>query len=314
MRVSVPVVLILFCLVASNRAADDANLTFRLGPTEQVTYSWTMQTLNETEGREKGRLFKLSTDSSFSMSMQLKGLVLKRDGVPVAVKLQDVSYTDKKAVDQSKVELYASSRKFKVIEDGKVSVDSENDIGLDKVNDYRERFRQIEAGEVRLVLDAAGKPIDASGDAGIVNALKGGGAQGIFPILAGKAVKVGESWEDSFEISMLGDFKLSTPALIKSKMTFSKWEEKDGVKLARIDVVNNWENGELRGENGQGLLVEITKTDGTGTGWCLFDPAKGQFVEGDLTMVMKYHLQGERAGQAVGLDVNGRTRYTFKRQ
>lgn len=311
MRLCVALALIV-CAFAV-RSGDDANLTFRFPPTDQVTYSWTMQTLNETEGREKGRAFKLSTDSGFTMNMQLKGLLLKRDGVPVAVKLQDVSYTDKKSVDQSKVELYASSRKFKIIEDGKVSVDSENDIGLDKVNDYRERFRAIEAGEVRLILDAAGKPIDATGDAAIVAALKGGGAQGIFPILAGKTVKIGESWEDSFEISMLGDFKLATPAQIKSKMTFAKWEEKDGVKLARIEVTNNWENGELRGENTQGLLVEIAKTDGTGTGWCLFDPAKGQFVEGDMTMVMKYHIQGERAGQAVGLDVNGRTRYMFSR-
>jgi hypothetical protein len=177
----------------------------------------------------------------------------------------------------------------------------------------RERFRTIEATEVRLVLDNAGKPIDAQGDQNIVNAMKGSGAQGLFPILAGKTVKVGESWEDSFEMPQLGEFRLAQPAVIKSKMTFVKWEEKDGIKLARIETASTWANAELKGENGAGLLVEITKKEGSGAGWCLFDPIVGQFVDGELGMVMKYHIQGERGGEAVGLDVSGKTRYVFTR-
>lgn len=309
---------ILFAAVFSSLALcagdDAADLTFRFNSASLVRYSWTMTNANVTEGRDQGRPFKFTNDTTFATTMELKGLLLKRDGIPLAVKYYDASYTEKKAIDQSSIEVQASAKKMKVTENGKVIVDSENDIGLDKVNDMRERFKSIEATEVRMVLDNTGKPIDAQGDVAIVNALKGNGAQGLFPILAGKTVKVGESWEESFEMPQLGEFKLAQPAVIKSKMTFVRWEEKNGEKLARIEVATAWANDELKGENGAGLLVEITKKEGGGAGWCHFDPKTGLFVDGELAMVMKYHLQGERGGEAVGLDITGNTRYVFSRK
>jgi hypothetical protein len=151
------------------------------------------------------------------------------------------------------------------------------------------------------------------GESALVETIKNQ-AQAIFPILAGKEVKVGESWQDELKMPNLGDFKLAKPAVVRSKMTFAKWEVKDGRRLAQIELASAWEKQDLKGENTEGLLVEITKVNGCSTGTCLFDPATGQFVEGAIDVVIQYRIDGERDGQATGLDVSGKTAFKFTRK
>jgi hypothetical protein len=302
--------------MAGEAAGAAANLSFRLTPEQLLEYRWTIETHNVSEGREKGRAFKLTDDSIFEMTMALKGLLLKREGTPVGVHLRDTSYKNSKSIDQSRIDMEVTSRSMKVIQDGKTVVDSDNDIGLDRVNDLRERYKTLESNEVRLVLDPTGKPLDATGDANIVAALKSGGAQGLFPPLAGKAVEVGGTWKSTLEIPQLGEFRLAKPVEIVSQMTFTGWEEKAGVKLARILIESSWENATVHGESNKGMLAEITRTGEakSGGGSCLFDPASGHFVEGGVTMNIQYHIEGEQNKEAVGLDVTTRSSYTFKKK
>jgi len=122
---------------------------------------------------------------------------------------------------------------------------------------------------------------------------------------------VGESWESSFSMAKLGEFRLAKPAVVRPKMTFSKWVVKDGKDLAQIELQSVLETRELKGENDSRTLVEFTQFDRRGAGTCLLDPATGRFVEGAFEIASKYHLDGEREGQTMGLDVAGKTRYTF---
>jgi hypothetical protein len=294
-------------------AADDdpADLRLRLPFSEVARYAWTISSVTESKGREMGKPFTLTSDSTFAMTLVLKGLPRKGDTIPVSVRLQEVSIRDKKAISaESSVELFASKSRVKCTENGKVVVDSDNDIGLDRMADFQQPIKQMETAEIRSVLDAAGRQSDIQGDAELVDTVKSS-SHSIFPILAGKPVKPGESWEDSFEIPQLEKFKLARPAVVRSKMTFVKWQEKDGQRLAYIEVVSAWEKQDLRGENAAGMLVEITKVDGRTAGTCLFDPATGRFVEGSIEVTQKYRIDGERDGQAAGLDVSGKTTFAF---
>jgi hypothetical protein len=101
---------------------------------------------------------------------------------------------------------------------------------------------------------------------------------------------------------------------VHSKMTFVKWVEKDGRKLASIDMMSAWEKQNLKGENNDGLLVEITRVDGRSAGTCLFDPQSGQYVEGAINVSVAYRIDGEKDGQATGLDVSGKTVFSFAKK
>jgi len=234
-----------------------------------------------------------------------------KNGTPVSIRIKDQTYSDKRSVENSKTDLFIAKGKMKYSENDKVVVDSDNDIGLDRFAEYQTQLKNIETAEMRAVLDAAGRQSDVQGDPTLVESIKNGGAQGIFPILTGRETKVGESWEDSFAMPKISEFVLARPAQVKSTMTFTRWQEKDGKKLAVIDLVSIWDAQELKGENKDGMLVEITRVDGRGAGSCLFDPETGRFVEGSITFAMKYRIDGEKDGQKSGLDVNGKTRFTF---
>jgi hypothetical protein len=62
----------------------------------------------------------------------------KTEGGRVALRIQDMVYTDKRAIDGAKTELAVARGKIRYIENGTVVVDSENDIGLDRLVDYQQ--------------------------------------------------------------------------------------------------------------------------------------------------------------------------------
>lgn len=307
----------------SGAEGDAADLRLRIAPNENLRYAWTIATTSQSHGKERGRDFTLAAEVNYTMTLQLRGLQPKRESTPpaqaapsaegtnVAVRIQDFTYVDKRAIADAKTEVHLAKGHVKCTENGKVVVDSDNDIGAERMGEYQRYIRNMENAELRIFLDHSGRQSKPEGDAALVDALKAGGAEGIFPILAGKTVKVGEAWESSFQLPQVSEFRLAKPAVVRSKMTFSKWAAKGGQNLAQIDVTSFWESRELKGENNSGLLVEFTQVDGGGTGTCLFDPAKGCFVEGALETTTKYRLDGEREGQTTGLDVTGKTRFTF---
>ena len=71
------------------------------------------------------------------------------------------------------------------------------------------------------------------------------------------------------------------------------------------------ERTDLKGENAKGLLAEISHITNMTTGTCLFDPASGHFVEGNISTDVKYHIDGERDGQRAGFDMEGKTTIAF---
>jgi len=304
-----------FCMSAAMAGdGDAADLRLRIGSAEILKYAWSISSASDSVGKEDDKTFNLVADSTFGMTLVMRGLPGKKDAMPVAIRIKDQSYTDKRSIEQSKTELYVAKGKVKYIENGKVLIDSDNDIGLDKIGNYQQQLKNLEGSEMRVTLDSAGRQSDIQGDAIIVDAIKNGGAQGIFPILPGKEVRIGESWEDSFAMPKIGDFTLAKPVVVRSKATFTKWEDKGGKKFARIDIASSWDTPDLRGENKNGMLVEISKVDGRGYGSCLFDPASGKFVEGTIKFDLKYRIDGEHNGQRSGLDVTGKTNFSFAEQ
>ena len=311
------ILLTAFIILAGCAAAGDdaADLSIKIAPNDTLNYVWTINSVSDSSGIERGRKFTLSADSTFGMTLILRGMPVapakKKEGAPISIRIKDQSYLDKRSIEDSKTELFIAKGKMKYTENGKVLVDSDNDIGLDKMGEYQDHFKKMEGSEMRAVLDPAGRQTEVLGDEAIVNSIKNSGAQGLFPILSGRETKVGESWDESFQVPQVGDFKLAKPLTVKSKMTFTKWVEKDGKKLAQIDLTTLWETLDLRGENESGMLVEITKVFGQGTGSCLFDAATGRFVEGTIDFTMKYRIDGEKNGDKSGLDVNGKTHFMF---
>ncbi|MGD0089781.1 MAG: hypothetical protein ABSE73_07660 [Planctomycetota bacterium] len=310
----------------ADAAGDTADLRLRIAPNESLRYAWTVAATSESKGIEKGRPFTLNTEVSYTLTLLLRGLPPKRDGAAppapgqegarVALRIQDLTYLDKRTIADSKAEVSVSKGHVKCTENGKVIVDSDNDIGLEQMPDYLRPIRNIGNAEVRLTLDSAGRQSQPEGDAGLtelLDAIRAGGAEGFYPIpiLAGRTAKVGESWESSYSLPKLGEFRLAKPAVIRPKMTFSKWVAQAGKDLAQIEVATVLETRELKGENDSRLLVEFTQYDRRGAGTFLLDPATGRFVEGALETTSKYHIDGEREGQTVGLDVAGKTRFTF---
>ncbi|HYG75790.1 MAG TPA: hypothetical protein VEK08_12365 [Planctomycetota bacterium] len=294
---------------------DTADLRMKFAPNDTLLYDWTINAVSDSTGKEKEKNFTLAADSTFTMTLVLKAMNIRaKDGTPVLIKVKDQTYHDKRSVENSKTDLFVAKGKMKYVENDKVVIDSDNDIGLDKFQAYQQQLKNIENAEMRATLDAAGRQSDVQGEPSLVDAIKNGGAQGIFPILAGREVKLGESWEDSFAMAKIAEFHLARPAQVRSKMTFSKWEEKNGRRLALIDMLTVWDSKDLKGENDDGMLVEITRVDGRGAGTCLFDPDSGRFVEGSITFNLRYRIDGEKDGQKSGLDVNGKTRFSFKAQ
>ncbi len=292
--------------------SDAADLRLRISSGEILRYNWNIDSTSQSSGRELGKPFTLTTNTVFGMMLVLRGFPHRGEQTPVSLRLQDLSFIDRRSINEdSKTELLLSKSKVKYTENGKVLMDSENDIGLERLPEYQQHIKTIENGEMRVALDAAGRQSDMQGESALVETFKNNGVQSIFPILAGKEVKPGDFWTDSLSMAQIGGFKLSRPATVRSKMTFARWETKDGKRLALIEMVASWDKQDLKGEHPDGLLVEITRVDGTSTGTCLFDPSSGQFVEGSIAIKIKYRLDGERDGQSTGLDVNAKTSFSF---
>lgn|GEM_PF-2041004 len=323
-RLLIAAALLLPCLGIAGEG-EAADLRMRIASTDLLRYAWTIHSASDSTGRERGRAFKLTSDSTCGMNLTLRGMPKVKDGMTVAMKISDLNYADKRRIgadkepaagadpkkDSSSTDLFLSRTRVKYSENGVVKVDSDNDIGLDKLSGYQEHIRTMESGELRMIMDEFGHQLDLQGDPGLLDTIRNGGATGIFPILAGRSVKPGESWEESFSMPKMGDFKLAKPAVIKAKMTFLKWEKKGQRNVAQIEISTAWEQRDLKGENESGMLVEISRVDGRGSGTCLFDPAQGKFIEGNVTTSVSYRIDGEFEGQTTGLEVTGKTRFSF---
>lgn len=317
---SIPALVAVLSFVAAAGEAEFADLRVRLAAGEVLRYACTTNATSDCSGREQGKPFTLRSDSTFGSIMVLKGLAAARPSpgeaqkgsIPLSLRLEKLSVVDKRSVDDSSIEVQMTSGKFKCIENGKVTADSENDIGVEKMAGYQERIKAMESAEVKLSMDAVGHQGSATGDPVLLETIQSNGAHGLFIILAGREVRPGESWDEHFTVPRLGEVKLTKPINVNSKMTFSRWVEREGKKFAEIEMVSAWENEIIRGEGNGGLLAEISHIDGRSAGTCLFDPATGHYIEGTMLQTVKYHMDGEREGQTTGLDVSGKTNFTFK--
>ena len=308
------ITLLLVVLAGATRAGEDetaADLRLRIRPHDNLRYAWTVSMDREVKGQEKGKEFTLNSNNTVAMTMLLKGQLARAAGTPVTVRLQDLVLTEKHVMGpDNNLELYVSRGKVKYVENGKVVIDSEKDIGTERLGPYQEKITTAEARELTIVVDPTGRSGEIEGDPSMVEMIRNGGA-GIFPLLAGKAVKPGESWSDTISMPKLGEFKLARPAVVRNKVTFRKWELKGQQHLALLDIASTWDKQDLSGENDKSLLVKVTHVDGHSTGTCWFDPATGHFVEGTLDVSVRYRMDGEQQGQTVGMETAITNHITF---
>ena len=300
---------------ASLRAADSADLSFRFTPGQSAKYEWSTSSSTESSGREMGKPFTITSESSMEMNVLFKALPRRNDtpGQPLLMKIEKYSYKDKKSVGEEVGEIVVGKGKIKATQSGKAIVDSENDIGLEEVKSFQQLIRKIEDGEVRASLDSNGKFAgELSGETEVLSIIRSSGAESLPRLLAGHEVAVGEKWADSQTMTHIASFKLAKPAVVRSTATFKGWEEKNGKKLARIDIDAVWDPADLKGENDDGLLVEITRVQGASAATCLFDPTTGQYTEGRFDVLSKYRIDGKREGQSTGLNVTGKMSFAFK--
>jgi hypothetical protein len=299
----------------------EADLRLRIKNGESVTYVCTMNASTSSSGRVVGKPFTRSSETVITHTCLLKGLPAKTEGQPISIRLKDITQhakesfvgdkSEKDAVDTS-AEVIVSREKVKAIENGKVVVDSENDIGLDQIGPLQQQLKLLENSEAHMIVDATGRQGDVQGDALLVDAIREGGVSRIFPALPGKSIKAGESWEDNYNLPRISAFKLAKPAIVRSRLTFNKWETVDGRRLALIDVVCAWDRQELKGENEKsGMLVEISGIDSKFTGSCHFDAEAGHFVDLKLTGTTKYHIDSQQEDQTMGLDVSAKSEFSL---
>jgi hypothetical protein len=324
-RHAVVLIVFLFVLRAGAGFAGDADgeradLRLRIASSDQLRYKWTIDAESETTGRELGQPFTLRQNSRSTMTILMNGMPRAKDAetFPVTITIQDFALNQKLAIgSESKAEpsetfeLIASKSALKQLKDGKVVVDSENDIGMEQAGELQQYIKNIEGNPMRAVLDAAGRKTELATDTPLLEGFKNN-AHGLFPILAGKEVKPGDAWEDSFSMPKLDQLQLAKPVVVRSKMRFAKWEFKNGRRLALIEIATAAENKELKGESPKGMLAEITKLESIGAGTCLFDPASGQFVEGSVAMNTQYHVDGQQPdGSTTGTDRKEKFTFSF---
>lgn len=297
----------------------EADLRLRIKTGESLSYACTMNASTVSTGRVLGKPFTRTTENNSSHTCMLKGLAAKPEGVPISIRLKDITHygkeafgTDGEAGTETSAEVTISREKVKAIENGKVVVDSENDIGMDQIGPLQQQLKLLENSEARMIVDATGHQGELQGDALLVDAIREGGVSRVFPVLPGKPIKAGESWEDSFNLPKISTFKLAKAAIVRSKLTFNKWETVDGKRLALIDIVCAWDHQELKGENEKsGMLVEISGIDSKFTGSSHFDPEAGHFIDLKLTGSTKYHIDSQQDDQTMGLDVTAKSAFSF---
>ena len=291
-----------------------APLAMKLDAGKVLKYAWTITSSQASKGQELGNAVDLKTEKSQRMSLFLQGEKAPQLGaIQLLLRFRDLSFEEtSESPGPLKTSLKVDNRRIYETENEKVIIDSMNDIGLDKITDYQLKLRGMEVTAVRLILDAMGKQQKVEGEKALVDAVHGGNAQSLFPVLANRRVAPGESWDDRFDAPTMGDLKLDEPARMNSRIRFAKWVEQGGKKLAQLELISAWESRDLKGKNQQNLNVLITKLDGRGVGTCLFDPAESKFVDGEMTFFIKYHIHGARDEGSTDLDVDGKTRFTFK--
>ncbi len=291
-----------------------ADISFKLAPGQTSKYECTTETNTEINGRERSESFVLRTELKLDITVSLQGLLQKGPGMAVSLKIPTYLKAEKQTVGSDVSETTAGNGKIKVLQNGKIVVDSDNDIGLDQVKNFQSYAKILQDGEMRVTLDPAGKQTtEAEGDPLIIDTIRGSGAEGILRLLPGRELKPGDSWEDSETLPNLASFKLEKPVISRSKSTFVAWEEKFGKRLAKIEIVTAWQKGDLKGENSDGMSAEVTQLQGASIGTALFDPATSQFVEGQLDLTAKYKIDGKsKEGTTTTLDVASKTKFTFK--
>ena len=293
--------------------ADSADLSFKLTPDQSVKYQWSTVSNTETSGKERGEAFTFKADLTIVMNTILKGLAPKGPGMRIGIRIENYAYNDKKSLGNDIGEIQASKGKIKVLQNGKAVVDSDNDIGLADVKSFQQTLKSVEEGQMETILEPNGKAVsDPVGETAVIDTIKATGVEGILRLLPGRVLKPGDTWEDSQSVATIATFKLAKPVVVRSTSTFAGWETRDGKKVVRVDVKSVWDPADLKGDNGEGLLVEITHVQGVGVGTCLFDPSTGQYLDGLIEATSHYRIDGKKDGQSTGLDVVGKSKFTFK--
>lgn len=305
------------CAAASACAAektDEAELRLRLAPEETVRYAWSIESTKKSKSEDQGKPVDLQSDRTIKMTVVLNGAQPQKAGeVAARLKFEDLAIDECDRVDgKEKDRLKIGENQILYIEDGKTIIDSRNDVGLEKINEYQKRLRGLVTAEVRLGLDAAGRPGRVEGEPSLVETLKAGGSQGLFPILSDARQKPGTRWDDTFSLDSLLDLKLDKPATVHARMTFAKWVQMEGRPVAEIEVASAWENATLSGVDEKGARVTLSNLEGLGFGACRFDPAQGRYLEGQIRCRIKCRIEEDRKGRKVAFDVDGETTFQFE--
>ena len=297
--------------------AEPADLRLRLAPGQMLRYAWTLDAVSDSKGQELGKPLDLHMDKTIRMTAVILGEAPPKGEKDLAglLRFEDLSIQENRRIGEaSKSVLQLDNQTILVKENERVLVDSRNDIGLDKLTMYQRGLRSLQRSAARIYFDAAGRQTRVEGDRILLSTAHGGHSQGLFPSLSGESSKPGASWEGSFELPALAEVKLDTPAAVRTRATFARWDVLDGRRLAMLDVLAAWESRDLQGRDENGLSVTVTRLEAQGGGVYHFDPREGRFVQGTMKFQLKYHLQGKRENDTTDLDVSGRARFNFQLQ
>lgn len=267
------------------KAVPPADLRLRIPPGRRLRYRWSIETTSTQKGTLKKRAFTLESTQRTAMTLYLTGAKpAAKEKTVVLMRYGKVSsHTVKRIGKEARSEVHIADGRVLAKENGKVVVDSENDVGLEKIPGYWEKVRRMERARARLVLDAAGRTVNVSGDQVLTAQLKSGGAQNLFPLLSGKVTAAGKTWEAAQEQSKIGELTVRKPILMCWEMTFRRWVKRRGKKAAEIGIAMAWGNDELEGSAREGRLkVKLSNVKAVGSGVCFFDPATGTWLDGEL--------------------------------
>jgi hypothetical protein len=293
---------------------ETADLRLRLPAGETLRYAWTLDAVSNSKGQEFNKPLDLHLDKSIRMTAVVLGEAPPRGekGLAAVLRFEDVGIQENRRIgDASRSSLQLDKQSIVFKDNDRVVIDSRNDVGLDKLTEYQRSLRALQRSAVRLFFDSAGRQTRVEGDRLLLSTVHGGHSQGLFPTLSGESSKLGASWDGRFELPALAELKLTTPASVRTRATFAKWEQYEGRRVALLDVLAAWDSHDLEGTDEGGLSVAITRLEAQGAGVYFFDPQQGRFMKGTMTFQMKYHLQGKRENDMTELDVTGRARVNF---
>lgn len=282
---------------------------------EMYRYAWALESASNSAGMEQGKPLDLHIDKSIRVEVVLTAETPPKGEEVLSALLRFENFglqENRRVGDAASSTLQIDRQNIMFTENGRVRVDSRNDIGMEKITAHQKALRFLERSVARIVMDRSSRQTRVEGDRLLLDTAHGGSSRGLFPLLSGKENAVGESWSGQFEIPRLAEVELDQPAMVRTRATFAKWHTHEGRKVAMIDVLSSWDALGLRGKDAAGLTVTLSGIDGHGAGVYLFDPETGRFLTGTMTFQLKYHLEGEREGERTALDVNGRSRFNFK--